>query len=127
MVYEKAAYVLILDSTLETYAFSAIGFVEAAVRLVVSPWMRRLWTFQEVVLAKSPIVQYSDRAVDLRVIWERLAGMRDSSITGCGLAIDLITWIRLLRLPYYAAESSAGPDLANLSVSLAHRRVSVTF
>ena len=79
-VYEEAAYVLVVDNTLLPFAYKEIGVLEAGLRLFTSPWMQRLWTLQEAVLAKNLVIQFKDRAVDLRTIWQDARSIRGNRI-----------------------------------------------
>ena len=67
--YENADKVLVLDSTLETVLLPGAGrdretAREALLRIFASPWMRRLWTLQEALLAKQLHFQFADGALE---------------------------------------------------------------
>lgn len=77
--YEKASYVLVLDSQLQETCLGAsqsasdIAWTrETAVRIVNSGWMRRLWTFQEGRLAKRLSFQFADQVVQHRELMHSL-------------------------------------------------------
>lgn len=63
--YEKATAVLVLDRTLYSVPASGKSVLELLIRTFVSPWVRRLWTFQEGCLAPTIFIQFQDRAIDL--------------------------------------------------------------
>jgi hypothetical protein len=63
--YENASKVLVLDWELQQ-SLSTTSAEESLMRIVISVWMKRLWTFQEARLAKALFIQFSDRAVEMR-------------------------------------------------------------
>lgn len=75
--YEKATAVLVLDRTL--YSVPAFGksVLELLVRTFVSPWMRRLWTFQEGCLAPTSFIQFEDGAIDLDKTMDQIMETED--------------------------------------------------
>ena len=64
-IYERAAAVLVLDAGLQEIPRSA-PVVERCVRLHQSFWQRRLWTFQEGMLAQELYYRFSDKSQYLR-------------------------------------------------------------
>lgn len=62
--YHDAAKVLMLDSSLTSLDHKKMPNREIAMRIYLSTWGRRLWTFQEGVLAKSLYIQFADGALD---------------------------------------------------------------
>lgn len=67
--YYKAAHTLILDAELLRSSVHA-NPMELYVRLKLSSWARRLWTFQEANLSRNAIVQLSDGVKSLRTIYK---------------------------------------------------------
>lgn len=63
--YEDAAAVLVLDSWLSSCKIIPGFDVEPLVRIFVSHWNRRLWTFQEGVLAKKLYFHFLNATYDL--------------------------------------------------------------
>jgi hypothetical protein len=63
-VYESADFVLVLDETLMKLEAPA-SCEETLFYIFASPWMTRLWTFQEAWLARSLVFQFEDRSVEL--------------------------------------------------------------
>src|SRR5438034_10995366 len=59
-IYSTAYAVLVKNSSLESFRLSTcmsnpnLGVVEPGARIFLSPWMRRIWTLQESVLAGLP-------------------------------------------------------------------------
>ncbi|KAI1370224.1 hypothetical protein F4677DRAFT_369790 [Hypoxylon crocopeplum] len=63
-IYRGAAAVLALSSTLKRVAMTD-GNIDRNLATYFANWNRRLWTFQEGMLAKRLFIQLSDRAVDI--------------------------------------------------------------
>ncbi|KAK6540536.1 hypothetical protein TWF694_009327 [Orbilia ellipsospora] len=61
--YSKSIGILVLDSGLRCISSSSTDTQEIMIRIICSAWMQRLWTFQEVCLAKTSWFQFSDRAI----------------------------------------------------------------
>ncbi|RDW65133.1 hypothetical protein BP6252_10784 [Coleophoma cylindrospora] len=57
--YRDAECVVVLDKTIQTVSKAAPS-KEIMSRILTSPWMRRLWTLQEAVLAKKIVFQLAD-------------------------------------------------------------------
>jgi hypothetical protein len=90
-IYQNAAKVLVLDWEIERSNTSFPG--EALMRIVISAWMKRLWTFQEAKLARYLYFQFKNKAVraedtlhnlemtDYQSLWAEIAesilGLRD--------------------------------------------------
>lgn len=70
-IYENASRVLALDSALLSASKDASA-TELYIRLKLSSWMRRLWTFQEAVLPSEVHIQFSDGTRTLRNIAESI-------------------------------------------------------
>ncbi|KAJ9604147.1 hypothetical protein H2200_011670 [Cladophialophora chaetospira] len=69
--YLEANRVLVLDAELQRSPFNSLA--EALMRLNCSGWLRRLWTLQEGILARSNLyIQFSDRVVNLKKASEDL-------------------------------------------------------
>lgn len=62
-IYEGASKVLVIDSILGQASVQGTDVVELAMRVRVSTWGRRLWTFHEACLAHQLYYQYQDRAL----------------------------------------------------------------
>jgi len=68
--YRDADEVLVLDWQLQN-SIAKSKVEENLLRILVSGWMRRLWTFQEAWLSKKLIVQFKNKAIRLdRQLWE---------------------------------------------------------
>jgi len=65
--YQDASRVLALDSSLMAVSRDS-PVIELYIRLKLSSWMRRLWTFQEAILAKDIYIQFSDDTRTIRDI-----------------------------------------------------------
>ncbi|KAI7174762.1 hypothetical protein KC316_g7218 [Hortaea werneckii] len=132
-VYSNATHVLVLDRALLPYDYEAIGAVEAGLRIFTSRWWRRLWTYQEAVLAESLLIQFADRAVSLLEIRSSVRqlgalgrqGFDEISLQHWALSIGLNLLCREIRLFWHQGNDSVGPDLPFLVHAVAHRSVSV--
>lgn len=72
-VYRNSTHTLVLDLTLTSLPSRDVDPAELLLRILsCSPWMRRLWTFQEGSLPKSLYFQFSDRAVSSQKLFEQL-------------------------------------------------------
>ncbi|KAJ9610607.1 hypothetical protein H2200_005384 [Cladophialophora chaetospira] len=60
--YQEASAVLVLDSSLEAIEIDGMDPAEILSRILLSPWMRRLWVLQEGYLAKKLYFQFKDEA-----------------------------------------------------------------
>lgn len=94
-VYRNSTHTLVLDATLSAMSSEGVHAAELLLRILsFSPWMRRLWTFQEGCLPKSLYVQFGDRAISWRELFEQLylAGTNDLRYkrlwTDCWLVLD---------------------------------------
>lgn len=79
-VYRNLTHTVVLDATLSTLVSHDIHPAELLLRILCSPWMRRLWTFQECALAPSLIIQFSDRAVSLNELGRQVYKAREGDI-----------------------------------------------
>lgn len=123
-VYTQATYILVLERSLYLYSNRDIGMIESAMRLLTSRWMQRLWTFQEAVLPKALLIQYSDRAVDFRELFEGAKRLYQNDLQYRGLALDIEGHCHRLRA-FFHLEGEERPDIWDLSRAVCHRRVSV--
>ncbi len=127
--YRNATYVLVLDASLRRYNVASLDIDEVSMRVLTSPWMRRLWTLQEGAL---PAVtnqlwfQLAHKAVNLREFRINARDKYLSSISKMGLAGDM-----LRRFHSFASillkDDSTRPraDLGKVREALNHRSVSV--
>jgi hypothetical protein len=60
-IYAEVERVLVLDVELMASTAQA-SYEEINMRIKCSRWIRRLWTLQEAVLAKRPVIQLAERA-----------------------------------------------------------------
>jgi hypothetical protein len=80
--YERAEYVLVLDSELQRWDFHGGSDEEALLRISVCGWMRRVWTLSEGVLAKHLIVKFADSLFDVSEAVDRIR-KRSVGYPGC--------------------------------------------
>ena len=65
ITYENADKVLVVDASLRTVDESPLSTNECMIRIGSSPWMRRLWTLQEGILAEKLYFQFAKNAFDM--------------------------------------------------------------
>lgn len=127
--YRYATHVLVLDASLRHYGDESLEIDEVSIRILTSPWMRRLWTLQEGAL---PAVtnrlwfQLAHKALNLRELRLNAGNKFFSGISRRGLAGDI-----LKRLASFAnvlpndSSTHPGADLARVIEALHHRSVSI--
>lgn len=81
-VYERADAVIIVDALV--VRLQSDDIVDVAVALTLGKWMTRLWTFQEVKLAKKALVVTGTTTVDFRTMVRGLSIMDDLNTTDAG-------------------------------------------
>lgn len=79
--YRDAKEVLVLDAYLERTEWKPLSLMESLLRIICSSWTRRLWTFQEGVLAQSLLFQFADGALDFDATAARF-GYHATKLTG---------------------------------------------
>lgn len=94
-VYRNSTHTLVLDATVSNMSSEGIHAAELLLRILsCSPWMRRLWTFQEGSLPQSLYIQFGDRAVSWRELLEQLYQASSQDLrykrlwTDCWLVLD---------------------------------------
>ena len=123
--YQQATYVLVIESTLQACMSETMALEEIWARIMLSGWMRRLWTLQEGALPardRRLWFQFRDRAISFRSLWQALRKMLDSGFRQMGLAIDFHS--RMQTFTAWSTQSSR-PDLAVIDDALQFRSVSV--
>ncbi|BCS23554.1 uncharacterized protein APUU_31779A [Aspergillus puulaauensis] len=63
-VYQAAEKVLVIDKSVQCLSLSTSSPFELLFRVAISPWTRRLWTFQEACLAKQLYYDFDDMPRD---------------------------------------------------------------
>ena len=127
--YQDATYVLVLDSSLRHCDINKSGIDEVSMRILTSPWMRRLWTLQEGALpsvADKLWFQLARKALNIRQLWINANKKFFSTISRKGLAGDMIN-----RLSSFASlfmkngTMRAEAHLENVITALRYRSVSI--
>ncbi|KAL9091244.1 MAG: hypothetical protein Q9159_001539 [Coniocarpon cinnabarinum] len=77
--YKDAHRVLMLDRELQSITTSHMEETEIADRVLSCGWTRRLWTFQEVVLAQHPWIQFADGPQDLHALAHNIERIANSA------------------------------------------------
>lgn len=89
-VYRDAAHVLVLDASFAAFKSKVVEPPELLFRAgSCSAWMRRLWTLQEGILARSLYYQFADCAVMGKVLLSKLPEAECKDIRYRCLRIDL--------------------------------------
>ena len=70
--YEEAAVVVVIDAWLREHSSQYSSNVESMLRIALSGWTRRLWTFQEGSINKNVSVVFCDKIVDLDSLAENI-------------------------------------------------------
>lgn len=115
--YEQARCTLVLDNSLRMHSFDTLDLDEVCVRILFSPWMRRLWTLQEASLpAKKNRLwfQFRDRAVSILRIRTHIRDLYFSSIGHRGLARDLLRQLSTFANTFLKSLDQPGADLVRL-------------
>lgn len=126
--YRYATYVLVLDATLRRFDNESLEIDEVSMRVMTSPWMRRLWTIQEGAL---PAVnnrlwfQLAHKAMNLRDLRINARDNYFSSISRKGLAVDVLQRLSSFAMLLEAKSTNPGSDLRKVIDVLHHRSVSV--
>ena len=126
--YFKASKILVLDSSLYCYNSQDLHPAEINARILVSPWMRRLWCLQEGALARgvSLWVYFKDGPVHMPVLWTRLLILRTQDLRYGRLLLDMFVDTRPLFLNnYYSNPPECTPNLALLDRALSYRNTTV--
>jgi hypothetical protein len=63
--YENASRVIVIDSWLQNQKVSDLSIAEIIMRIALSGWTRRLWTYQEGTINKKLSVWFADKMVDI--------------------------------------------------------------
>lgn len=123
-VYEKATAVLVLDRSFSSFDAADKSDVELLVRAFISPWMRRLWTFQEGCLATKCILQFADAAVDIDAAMGRVLATKDPVVDAV-MVPTLLDRFKSLRGFTKGENSSPGSRLNAVARSAGFRSTSV--
>lgn len=127
--YLDATHVLVLDASLRRYNVESLDIDEWSMRILTSPWMRRLWTLQEGAL---PAVtnrlwfQLAHKAVNLRELRMNARDKIFSSISRRGLALDMFKRISSFSdISFEKNSTRPQADLGKVIEALHHRSVSI--
>lgn len=128
-IYQQATCVLVLDASIRLYGSEGMSAEEACARILVSGWIRRLWTLQEAALPadqRRVWFQFRDQAVNFDSLWQQLFKSFNTDLGRIGL-IGNINWrMRTLRAFFNRDSNVPGGDLATVEVAFQHRSVSVS-
>jgi hypothetical protein len=71
-IYQKASAVLVLDSSLQNISPAEVSLEMIALQILTSDWNRRLWTFQEAMLAKDLRIALKNEWMSLQTLCNNL-------------------------------------------------------
>jgi hypothetical protein len=128
--YRDAEKVLVLDAYLERTEWKPLSLTESLLRIICSPWTRRLWTFQEGVLARSLYFQFADGALDFDATAARFSyhatGLGGGKInTTCALLRGKVDTVMIGTPVTLLRDTAFVPLLHVLSKALLFRATSV--
>ncbi|KAI1448494.1 hypothetical protein F5Y02DRAFT_376426 [Annulohypoxylon stygium] len=120
--YEDAYKVLVFDGYLLGENVLAMPFDEVALRVICSPWNRRLWTLQEGMLARTLIFQFRDTYIDLGPWLQRQNGYSTTlqSLMFCN------TWRSYASLRVFETEPTRKMNIKQAKKALNFRSTSVS-
>ena len=128
-IYEQATCVLVLDASIRLYESEAMGPEETCARILISGWMRRLWTLQEGALPAGSgrlWFQFRDQAVNLRPLWQQVIRLFNNDLSRKGLAFAIISKMRAFTTFFDPNFNNPGADLYTVDTALQHRSVSIS-
>ena len=127
--YQDATYVLVLDSSLRHCDINKLGIDEVSMRILTSPWMRRLWTLQEGALpsvTNKLWFQLAHKALNIRQLRINANKKFLSTISRKGLAGDMINRLSSFATVFMKnGTMRAEADLENVINALCYRSVSI--
>ncbi|KAL8948837.1 MAG: hypothetical protein Q9222_005010 [Ikaeria aurantiellina] len=129
--YAQATHVLVLDASLGNIDVPAMSTYEACTRIMLSSWMRRLWTLQEGALpAESPearklYFQFGDKSICSRDLLAKVSRAWFASSKHKGLAGDILKRLGSFTSLLLRNSDYPGADLATITSALQYRSVSV--
>ena len=127
--YQDATYVLVLDSSLRHCDINESGIDEVCMRIITSPWTRRLWTLQEGALpsvAGKLWFQLAHKALNIRQLRINASKKFLSTISRKGLAGDMINRMSSFAT-VFIKDGTVRPeaDIENVINALRYRSVSI--
>ena len=126
--YLEASFVLVLDASLRLCDSEGLGYEELCSRIVLSGWMRRLWTLQEGHLAtvggdQRLWFRFKDKAISGRSLLKSAStGFLGSSVSQSGIAMFAIDGMFSLIKKH---SNISGFDIRSIDLVLQGRSVSV--
>ena len=127
--YQDATYVLVLDSSLRHCDINKLGIDEVSMRILISPWTRRLWTLQEGALpsvANKLWFQLAHKALNIRQLRINANKKFLTTIGQKGIAGDMIKRLSSFATVFLKDGTlRAEADLENVINALRYRSVSI--
>ncbi|KAA8577063.1 hypothetical protein MFRU_023g00480 [Monilinia fructicola] len=98
LTYRKAAKVLVLDASIQS-CVSKDSPEQKLLRVLVSSWMRRLWTLQEAVLAAELVFRFSDASLSIHDLIPKMAELHQNPLlTSLSVNVHRLTKKRDVRV-----------------------------
>ncbi len=131
--YKDATHILVLEASLIPYHLDTLNVDEVCVRILTSPWMRRLWTLQEGALpARTRALpartqrlwfQFRDRAINIHEIRIFLRASYFQDISRMGFAGDMLMRFATFANSVLKDPEEPGADLETVLNALHHRSI----
>lgn len=99
-IYQQADHVLVISAALRNCAADQLECIEICARLVLSPWMTRLWTLQEGALARKIWIGLKDIPIDMSHIETTLEKTCEQSLVHRPVALYLLWYFQYVRMLY---------------------------
>ena len=128
--YEKAAFVLVLTSALLIHNSESLSYEEMWTRIMISPWMHRVWTLQEAVLGANDRrlwFQFKDKAVRSRTITWGIYARCEPTVGRIGIMQFLLTGMHKIFFPDSIECHERGVGLSEVDMALQGRSISYAF
>ncbi|OCH92337.1 hypothetical protein OBBRIDRAFT_773476 [Obba rivulosa] len=119
--YKDATAVLVIDSGIRVCSVHA-RLEERLLRIITSAWMQRLWTFQEVALARKLVFEFIDGLTEIEELLPNLDGMLD--VITYNLAAEINRLLKRRELPRYEQRGRPGFGLGDVARALGWRTTS---
>ena len=126
--YQQATLVLVVDSFIQLYDSSTLDTEELWCKILLSGWMRRLWTLQEGglgVARRRLWFQFKDKPMNFRLLRHALVKTYSTNLRRRLLAIDIMSRIAIFTAYSSQDPTDPGVDLAFVDDAMQFRSVSV--
>ena len=128
--YEKVAFVLVLTSALLIHNSESLSYEEMWRRIMISPWMHRVWTLQEAVLGANDHrlwFQFKDKAVRSRTITRGIYARCEPTVGRIGIMQFLLIGMGKIFFRDLIECKKGGVGLSEVDMALQGRSVTYAF